>query len=647
MFRKSLYLFVLFLFSSFLFAQTNINLVSHLDQYHSAGYNDIWGYVDPQGNEYALLGVRTGTSIISLVDPSNPVEVAFIPGPQSVWRDIKVHGEYAYTVTESTSSGRGLQIIDLSQLPNTATLVNTIDTWFTHAHNIFIDDGYAYVVGTDGVGGMHILNLSDPVNPTHESYYTASGYVHDIYVWNDTVVVCAGSSGEYHLVDVTDKANPQFISGSASIPGIYAHSGWMTEDKRYFYGTEEFNVRDITVWDLQDKTSWDLVIPSWQTNSGATVHNLFIKGNYAHISYYTDGYVVLDISDPQNPFLAGEYSTTEMWGCYPYLPSGITICSDMNDGLYVLHFTPDDVPPTITHTPFNEVTNSDPVTLTATMLDDSQVTQGNIHYRTIYNGNTSIWNMMTDLSPQNNVYSFEIPGQINQTVVEYYFAAQDDNDNVSTLPEGGSGANPPGSTPPPTFFHYTVMIPGQPVIESTSPKGDTTLSVGEQIVINVTAVDTSGFDLSYSWQKNGVQIINNGPNLIYTAIQNPQVPRTDTIDVEVSNESFSTSFTWLISVDNPTDVKNGNQPLEYALRQNYPNPFNPSTQLQFSIANSEFVNLSVYNMLGEKVTELINESLGAGTYSIKFRASNLPSGIYLARLSAGSFVQIIKMQLLK
>ena len=91
MIRKTL--LFLFFFGASLLAQTNIELISNLDEYHSSGYNDIWGYVDPMGNEYALLGVRSGTSIVDLSDPANPLEVAFIPGPQSVWRDIKVHGQ--------------------------------------------------------------------------------------------------------------------------------------------------------------------------------------------------------------------------------------------------------------------------------------------------------------------------------------------------------------------------------------------------------------------------------------------------------------------------------------------------------------------------------------------------------------------------
>jgi choice-of-anchor B domain-containing protein len=345
--RRKMYkkLFLLFLiFAAVVYSQNNVTLLSNLNEYPSIGYNDIWGYVDGSGNEYALLGVENGTSIVNVTNPNNPVEVAFIPGgSQSVWRDIKTWGTHAYVVSDFTSDG--LQIIDLSQLPTTATLVNQITTWFTRAHNIYIDNGFAYVIGTNNGGGMHILDLSDPVNPVRTSYYTGSAYIHDVYVWNDTVVACA--EDVYDLVDVTNKNSAQLISSSIALPGIYAHSGWMTEDKRYFVATEEFNVRDITVWDLADRSSWNLVVSSWELPNNSIVHNLFVLGNYAHISYYTSGYVVLDISDPTNPILAGQYDTypsnnsgnyAGAWGCYPYLPSGNTLISDMQTGLYVLKF---------------------------------------------------------------------------------------------------------------------------------------------------------------------------------------------------------------------------------------------------------------------------------------------------------------------
>jgi len=640
--RKTL--LFLFFFGTSILAQTNIELISNLDE-HSAGYADIWGYVDPMGNEYALLAVRDGTSIISLADPANPFEIAFIPATNTVWRDIKVHGEYAYVVSDQTNDG--LQIIDLSQLPGTATLVNQTTAFFEQSHNIFIDNGFLYVVATEG-GGMHILDLSDPVNPTETAVYNESGFIHDLYVWNDTVVACTGTSGEFHLVDVSDKSNPQFISASPSIPEIYAHSGWMTEDKRYFFGTEEFNEVDITVWDLQDRTSWDLVIPSWETNSGATVHNLFILGDYAHISYYSDGYVVLDISNPEIPFLVGEYSTSALWGCYPYLPSGITIGSDMSNGLYVFQFTAADVPPTINHTPITEVLDEDPVMISATIVDNEQVTAANTRYRTTINGNTGDWNLVTDPNgPSNNVYEFEIPGYGNQTTVEYYISAQDNNNNVSTSPEGGSGANPPGSTPPPVVYSYIIRVPGQPVINGTSPVGDTTITVGTFLTIEVYATDTSGFELEYSWTKNSTLLSFTGNSIPFIASANPVVPRTDTITVNITNGFFTNSYTWHITVENPTGISDDNQPITYSLKQNYPNPFNPSTQIRYSIANSEFVNLSIFNSLGEKVAELINESKPSGEYTVTFDAGDFSSGVYIARITAGNFTQLIKMSFLK
>ncbi|MCH7721948.1 MAG: choice-of-anchor B family protein [Bacteroidetes bacterium] len=633
------------LFGTILLGQTNIELLGSLNQYPSVGYNDIWGYVDPMGNEYALLGVRNGTSIIDLSNPANPVEVAFIPGTNSIWRDIKTHEQYAYVVSDNTNDG--LQIIDLSQLPNTATLANQTTAFFQQSHNIFIDNGFLYVVGT-GSGGMHILDLSNPVDPTETAVYNESGNIHDLYVWDDTVVVCAGISGEYHLVDVTNKSDPQLVSASPSISGIFAHSGWMTEDKRYFFGTEEFNSVDITVWDLQDRTSWDLVVPSWETNSGATVHNLFIQGNYAHISYYSDGYVVLDISNPQLPFLIGEYSTPVLWGIYPFLPSGITIGSDIADGLFIFQFTPGDVPPTIIHVPMDDVLNTDPITISAGIVDDGQVVDANIHYRTTFDGSTSDWFLVNDLNgPTNNTYEFEIPGQQHLTTVEYYLAAVDDVNKVSTLPAGGSGINPLGGTPPPELFSFFVVLPGIPGITSFFPSGDTTIQKNDEIDFLVEAVDTSGLELSYKWFKNDRQVIGNNNTYHYRHSSFDPPPHTDVIKVVVSNGYLSTEKSWSIFVEPITDVEDENNPGSYSLKQNYPNPFNPSTQIQFSIASSEFVNLTVYNSLGEKVAGLVNESKPAGNYTVTFDAGNFSSGVYIARITAGLFIQIIKMSLLK
>ena len=87
--------------------------------------------------------------------------------------------------------------------------------------------------------------------------------------------------------------------------------------------------------------------------------------------------------------------------------------------------------------------------------------------------------------------------------------------------------------------------------------------------------------------------------------------------------------------------------MEYELTQNYPNPFNPFTTIQFSIPESGEVKLLVYNILGEQVAELVNESKEAGVHTINFNATELNSGLYIYKLTAGSFSAFKKMMLLK
>ena len=69
------------------YAQLNMSLLSQV-QYNES-LNDVWGWAAPDGTEYAIVGLRNGVSIVSLEDPENAVEVAYVPGPSSTWRDIK------------------------------------------------------------------------------------------------------------------------------------------------------------------------------------------------------------------------------------------------------------------------------------------------------------------------------------------------------------------------------------------------------------------------------------------------------------------------------------------------------------------------------------------------------------------------------
>jgi hypothetical protein len=88
-------------------------------------------------------------------------------------------------------------------------------------------------------------------------------------------------------------------------------------------------------------------------------------------------------------------------------------------------------------------------------------------------------------------------------------------------------------------------------------------------------------------------------------------------------------------------------PQTFELRQNYPNPFNPTTIISYELPANDMVRLEIYDILGRKIETLLSERQNAGNHSVPFNASNLSSGVYFYRLSAGSFVQTKKLMLIK
>jgi len=106
---------------------------------------------------------------------------------------------------------------------------------------------------------------------------------------------------------------------------------------------------------------------------------------------------------------------------------------------------------------------------------------------------------------------------------------------------------------------------------------------------------------------------------------------------------------WSQYYNSTTDVRQIDEmiPNNFVLEQNYPNPFNPSTTIKYAISKPANVNLSIYNILGQKVMELVNTQQTAGTYEVRFNGASLSSGIYFYSLSNGSSLITKKMMLLK
>jgi hypothetical protein len=116
-----------------------------------------------------------------------------------------------------------------------------------------------------------------------------------------------------------------------------------------------------------------------------------------------------------------------------------------------------------------------------------------------------------------------------------------------------------------------------------------------------------------------------------------------TYNYRIKQIDFDGSFEYY----NLEDAVEVGVPDQYGLSQNYPNPFNPTTKITYSVPVDGFVSISIFNILGEKVTTLINANVKAGNYELTFDATNIASGMYLYRMEAGDFISVKKMMILK
>ncbi|MCB9234976.1 MAG: choice-of-anchor B family protein [Bacteroidia bacterium] len=328
-----------------LFAQSslNINLLGH-KSYGSRLLNDCWGYVDGNGGEWALVGVEDGESIVDLSDPANPQEKFFIPGPSSIWRDFKVHQNYAY-VTNETSGG--IRIINLSYLPDSVVWKDTLIHGIKTSHNVYIENGFVYITGANvDNGGITILDANqDPWHPSYAGSFNLA-YVHDVYVRNDTAYASEIYQGGLEILDMTDKANPVSL-GFKTWVNAFTHNAWLNDQGNVCFTTDELNAAYLYAWEVSDPQNIQYLgrMRSSLSDGQACPHNALVKNDFSVTSWYNDGIIIVDGSQPENLVEVGWYDTSPLqgpgigtgcWGVYPFLPSGILLGTDVETGFYVL-----------------------------------------------------------------------------------------------------------------------------------------------------------------------------------------------------------------------------------------------------------------------------------------------------------------------
>ena len=204
-----------------------------------------------------------------------------------------------------------------------------------------------------------------------------------------------------------------------------------------------------------------------------------------------------------------------------------------------------------------------------------------------------------------------------------------------------------------SFSYWTLADVGHPLpVELVS---FTAVSDGKFVTLNWTTaseLNNQGWNIERriknkennfsEWSKVGfVAGTGNNTSIVIHSFKDQSVS-SGSYQYRLKQMDLDGSFAYSKTID--ADV---NMPTEFALYQNYPNPFNPETIIRFEIPVTSFVNLTIYNALGEKVATLINQQMDRGVYRWNFNAGNYPSGVYIYRLNAGDQVFTKKMMLLK
>ena len=329
--------------------------------------NSCWGYISPAGREYAIIGVSSGTAFVEITNPAAATLKAFIAGPTSLWRDVRVFRNYCYAGSEA---GSGIQVFDMTNLDSAGTVADlgtvlTPTTTTAATHTLAIDEvsGFLYRAG-GGATGIRIYDLNaNPANPTYVGAWSTV-YVHECQVKTFTtgpyagrqIAFCCGGQNTgnvntgLYIVDVTNKAAPVQLSYTTYANARYCHQGWLDAQQQYFYINDELDegasVATTTTIILDVSNLNAPTFAGTFTNGNTAIgHNLYIKDNILYEANYRSGIRVYDLAvnrlNPPEKAFFDTYPGSDtaqfngLWNIWPYFPSGTVIGSDIERGLFV------------------------------------------------------------------------------------------------------------------------------------------------------------------------------------------------------------------------------------------------------------------------------------------------------------------------
>jgi len=452
-----------------------------------------------------------------------------------------------------------------------------------------------------------------------------------------------------------------------------------------------------------------------------------LNGGSDHQSFQQKGYQAILAIEDNSDFTPYYHTPNDTYASLnrPYFVKMIKA------GIAALVTIAGDYKITINHTPLSTGPITTSRIATAVIKSSYRLGVGSNLPRLYYKVNSGAFNYLTPSYSNLDTFKFTIPGQVIGTTVSYYIAAQDSAGTlIATLPSGGTGVNPPGTTPPTTTYSYQVanvniINIGNGTSTSNYPYTTYWMDGRTQMLYLANEINADNPNVSGYISKLGFNVVSNstqamsgftvkmqltsatsltgwvtsgwttcysgtytvpGTGMQYIDMQSPlQYAGTGNLLVEICYDNSSyTSYSPVYATSNAgktwgyyTDNSSGctmtggatqslrpnislylttstgvgslqtGIPTKFDMKQNYPNPFNPVTKINYEIPKASHVSLKVFDILGREVASLVNGNMEAGYYTYDFDASTLSSGVYIYKITAGTFEKTMRMMVVK
>jgi choice-of-anchor B domain-containing protein len=318
----------------------NAELVDHQDQ--GVLYNDIWGF-KREGKDYIIISKQLGFAIYEINSQGKAIlriNEDSENNDRDKWGEVRFYKDYVYKSTEVGS----LKIFKIDFINFSSSFVKSFGR---DAHNIGLYKNQLIVCGGD-YQGVQSWDISSPENPISK-WSINKYYVHDFTVQNDKIYLAELYNSSFAIYDIKSASVNSLTDDNLIVRHHYengfTHNIWPSIDGKYIVTADEHDQFDhMQLWNIEDNNNVKNLLKHQEGETGI-IHNAFIKGDYIYASYYTRGFVMFDMSDPELIIKVAEYdafpknndsSFEGTWGIYPFMNNEFVALSNIENGLDIV-----------------------------------------------------------------------------------------------------------------------------------------------------------------------------------------------------------------------------------------------------------------------------------------------------------------------